>query len=139
MRCLPSTTSLPSTGSICAQPTSSKARSQRSATAPCAPRDVSHYRGTGEKFEWEFIPLIFAGGQRHGAFPYSLRGNFMLSDTGLPVRTDAAGNELSFAAAHQDNKMGVPSFYFDFRGKSEVTATCGKYLGLLQNLVAAMA
>ena len=39
-RCSPSTTSPPSTGSICARPTSSKARSRRCATAPCAPRDV---------------------------------------------------------------------------------------------------
>jgi transposase-like protein len=31
-------------GSICARPTSSKARSPRCATAPCAPRDVSQTR-----------------------------------------------------------------------------------------------
>jgi Cupin len=41
-RCSPSTTSPPSTGSICERPTSSKARSRPSATAGCAPRDVSN-------------------------------------------------------------------------------------------------
>src|SRR6266567_520890 len=42
--CLPSTTSRPSTGNICARRTPSKARSQPSAIAPCAPRDVSPTR-----------------------------------------------------------------------------------------------
>jgi putative transposase len=43
-RCWPSTTSPPSTGSIYGPPTSSKARSRQSATARCAPRDVSRTR-----------------------------------------------------------------------------------------------
>ena len=42
--CLPSTTSRWSTGSICAQPTPSKARSRQFATERCAPKDVSRTR-----------------------------------------------------------------------------------------------
>jgi hypothetical protein len=44
MRYWPSTTSRPSTGSICARPTSPKARSRPCVTAPCAPRDVFRIR-----------------------------------------------------------------------------------------------
>ena len=43
-RCSPSTTSRLNTGNICARRTSSKARSPRCVTAPCAPRDVSRTR-----------------------------------------------------------------------------------------------
>ncbi len=44
MRYWPSTTSRPSTGNICAQPTLSKARSPPCVTAPCARRDVFQIR-----------------------------------------------------------------------------------------------
>jgi len=44
MRYWPSTTSRPSTGSICARPTSSKARSRPCVIALCAPRDVFQTR-----------------------------------------------------------------------------------------------
>ena len=43
-RCLPSTTSRLSTGSICERPTPSKAHSRRSATEQCAPKDASRTR-----------------------------------------------------------------------------------------------
>lgn len=42
--CDASTTSRPSTGSICGRPTSSKARSQQCVTAPRAPRDASRIK-----------------------------------------------------------------------------------------------
>src|ERR1700730_15606384 len=43
-RCLPSTTSRLSTGSICERPTPSKAHSRRPATEQCAPKDASRTR-----------------------------------------------------------------------------------------------